>query len=140
RGHSQVGAWLRREKSFEDGMFQHKNAVSTIQAESVLIDPSAVRILDRRVFPFSKEFVVCENYEQVARAIEQMVTQSNGPFYAAGAGMVLVAREAQKESDPIRRREMMKIAGARLIRTRPTNNNIATAIGSILSFMEAHGD
>ncbi|WP_274631253.1 s-methyl-5-thioribose-1-phosphate isomerase [Arvimicrobium flavum] len=119
-------------------MLQRKTTLPTLYVESVLLDSGAVRILDRRVFPFSKEFVVCANHEEVAIAIEQMVTQSNGPFYAAGGGMVLEARAAERERDPVRRLHMMKAAGARLVRTRPTNNNISTAIRSILVFAEEH--
>lgn len=119
-------------------MSQQKPALPTLYAENVLLEEDRVRILDRRVFPFSKEFVVCSDCEQVALAIEQMVTQSNGPFYAAGAGMVLAAREAEKATDPVCRQALMRAAGARLVRTRPTNNNIATAVRPILAFAEEH--
>lgn len=110
--------------------------LATLYAENVLIDDDQVRILDRRVFPFSKEFVICTDCEQVAIAIEQMVTQSNGPFYAAGAGMVLTARQAGGQGDPAARLASMNAAAARLIRTRPTNNNIATAVRPIVAFAE----
>ena len=61
----------------------------TLLRDSVILEPDRVRILDRRVFPFQKSFVECRNYEEVARAIEDMVTQSNGPFFASSAGLVL---------------------------------------------------
>jgi methylthioribose-1-phosphate isomerase len=121
-------------------MLQTRLEIPTIYAESVLIERDAVRILDRRVFPFSKEFVVCSTYTEVAVAIEQMVTQSNGPFHASGAGMVLAAREAERERDTEKRLAIMQTAAARLIRTRPTNNNIATAVGSILEFVRDFDD
>ena len=50
--------------------------VPTIIAQNVLIEPDAVRILDRRVFPFEKSWVTCRDHEDVAKAIEDMVTQS----------------------------------------------------------------
>ena len=53
--------------------------VPTIIRQNVLIEPDAVRILDRRVFPFEKTWVTCRNHEDVAKAIEDMVTQSSGP-------------------------------------------------------------
>ena len=104
----------------------------TLLTESVLLEPDRVRILDRRVFPFQKSFVDCRSYEDVARAIEDMVTQSNGPFFASSAGLVLAARALNSGADAEERRRQMAMAGARLIATRATNNNIATAVGRIL--------
>ncbi|HBQ43522.1 MAG TPA: S-methyl-5-thioribose-1-phosphate isomerase, partial [Lactobacillus acetotolerans] len=46
-----------------------------------------VRILDRRVFPMQKKFVYCKDYHQIIKAIQDMVTQSAGPFTAVGMGM-----------------------------------------------------
>jgi methylthioribose-1-phosphate isomerase len=53
-----------------------------------------VRILDRRVYP-RIEYVVCKSYVEVAKAITDMVTQSGGPYTAAGMGMVLAAYESR---------------------------------------------
>lgn len=60
-----------------------------------------VRILDRRIYPVRTEFVICKHYEEVAKAIADMVTQSEGPYTAAAMGMALAAYEAknQKVSD-----------------------------------------
>ncbi|MDX9917068.1 MAG: S-methyl-5-thioribose-1-phosphate isomerase [Gudongella sp.] len=58
-----------------------------------------VRILDRRIYPSEKKFVVCNSYTEVAKAITDMVTQSGGPFMAAGMGMALAAYEAKNLSD-----------------------------------------
>ncbi len=46
-------------------------------------EDGAVYIGDRRKYPFSKEFVRCDDVEEVARAIENMVTQGGGPYVAA---------------------------------------------------------
>jgi methylthioribose-1-phosphate isomerase len=54
-----------------------------------------VRILDRRVYPSKKSFVVCSNHKEVAKAVTDMVTQSAGPFLTAGMGMALAAYEAR---------------------------------------------
>lgn len=54
-----------------------------------------VRILDRRVYPAKVSFVTCTHYEEVAQAITDMVTQSAGPYLAAGMGMALAAYEAR---------------------------------------------
>lgn len=54
-----------------------------------------VNILDRRIYPTKVEFVKCESHLQVAQAIRDMVTQSAGPFTAAGMGMALAAYESR---------------------------------------------
>lgn len=104
----------------------------TLSRESVVLEPDHVRILDRRVFPFETRFVTCRTVEDVARAIEDMVTQSGGPFYAASAGMVLAAREANAKP-AAERIEILRKAGARLIATRATNDHIAHVVHQLLA-------
>lgn len=108
----------------------------TLTHQSVILEADRVRILDRRVFPFETRFVDCRTVEEVALAIEAMVTQSGGPFYASSAGMVLAARMAQGQP-PKARREIMQAAASRLIATRHTNNLIANAVGAMLVEAEA---
>lgn len=55
----------------------------------------SVRILDRRVYPSRVEYVTCESPADVAQAIQDMVTQSGGPYTAAAMGMTLAAWEAR---------------------------------------------
>ena len=54
-----------------------------------------VKILDRRIYPTSIEFVTCSSHQEVAKAIADMVTQSAGPYTAAGMGMALAAYECR---------------------------------------------
>lgn len=54
-----------------------------------------VRILDRRVYPKETRFEICRTHKEVAKAIKDMVTQSAGPYTAAGMGMALAAYEAR---------------------------------------------
>ncbi len=54
-----------------------------------------VRILDRRVYPTEINFVSCDSHQEVAQAIADMVTQSAGPYTAAGMGMALAAYECR---------------------------------------------
>lgn len=109
----------------------------TVVSKGVLLEQDAVRILDRRTFPLKTEFVECRNVEEVAQAIEQMVTQSSGPYFAASAGFVLAAREAEKLRDTNDRRSILSDAGARLIKTRPTNNNIRDVTTRLMFEAEA---
>ncbi len=93
-----------------------------------------VSILDRRVYPFEVEFVVCKTYEEVAVAIEDMVTQSLGPAYAAGYGMALAGRDC-KDRDKAEILDYMNTAAARIINTRPTNHEIRDTVNSMMSFL-----
>ncbi|WP_051297626.1 s-methyl-5-thioribose-1-phosphate isomerase [Brevibacterium album] len=105
--------------------------------DSVLVEPDSVRILDRRSFPFTRAWVTCRTVEDVAVAIEQMVTQSSGPLFAAAGGMVLAARAADSSGPSADRREALAAAAARLRATRPTNNGIREAVTAVLQAAEA---
>src|SRR3954468_6218187 len=105
------------------------DTVPTLVGESVLVEPDAVRILDRRVFPFERSWVTCRGVEDVAKAIEDMVTQSLGPPFAAAGGMVLAARSA-------RDLESVTDAARRLVATRPTNNLLRDVVAELLTVAE----
>src|SRR5688572_15522768 len=110
--------------------------VPTLVGQSVVVERDAVRILDRRVFPFERSWVTCHSYEDVAKAIEDMVTQSLGPLFAAMGGMTLAGRAA----DPLPPEEagrLMTEAGRRLVATRPTNNGIRDAVTDLLAAASA---
>ena len=115
------------------------NAITmpTIIAKGVLLEDEAVRILDRRTFPLKTEYVVCRTYEDVAVAIEQMVTQSSGPFFAASAGLVLAAKQADRMRSNEDRRALLSKAAVRLIQTRPTNNNIRDVVTHLVKEADA---
>ncbi|MBB4918461.1 s-methyl-5-thioribose-1-phosphate isomerase [Streptosporangium saharense] len=102
-----------------------------VLADSVRITADAVEILDRRVYPFEVRWVRCATSEEVAQAIERMVTQSSGPLFAATAGLVLAAREARRDPPRVAFARLRK-AGDRLIATRPTNNHIRDAVQGVL--------
>ncbi|MEU8271799.1 hypothetical protein AB0B89_32165 [Sphaerisporangium sp. NPDC049002] len=101
-------------------------------ADSVRTTPDGVDILDRRVYPFERRWVHCATMEDVAVAIERMVTQSTGPHFATTAGMILAAREA-RDAAPGAAADRLRAAGRRLIATRPTNNHIRDAVLAILA-------
>lgn len=58
-----------------------------------------VRILDRRIYPIRIEHVCCYTYQEVAKAIQDMVTQSEGPYTAAAMGMALAAYQAKGKQE-----------------------------------------
>lgn len=78
-----------------------------------------VKILDRRIYPTKIEFVNCNTHEEVARAIADMVTQSAGPYTAAGMGMALAAYESRNMSRE-KAWEHLKEASYTLSNARPT--------------------
>lgn len=86
-----------------------------------------VRILDRRVFPRKKEYVICHSYQEIIKAIQEMVTQSAGPFTAVGMGMALAAYQCRNLSEE-KQIEFLTKASDELGNARPTTANRYSAI------------
>ena len=77
-----------------------KGLAFMLQYENVAwYDAGAVKILDRRVYPRKTEFVTCRTHVEVMQAIRDMVTQSAGPYTAAGMGMALAAWECREKPE-----------------------------------------
>jgi len=97
------------------------------------LDDEGVHILDRRNYPFTKEWVTCPDVPSVARAIIDMVTQSGGTATAAAYGMVLAADTAARHPEPASELDRL----AQLIRdTRPTNDSVKTVVETALQICE----
>ena len=102
---------------------QDKDLAFMLQYENVAwYENGKVRILDRRVYPTEIKFAECSSYREVAQAIADMVTQSAGPYTAAGMGMALAAYEARdkKEAEQI---EYLTQAAFDISHARPTTAN-----------------
>lgn len=84
-------------------------------------EDGAVRILDRRVYPQCIKSVVCNSYREVVQAISDMVTQSGGPYFAAGMGMALAAHECKNRAEA-EQRAFMERASYELSHARPTTS------------------
>ncbi len=82
-------------------------------------EDGVVRILDRRIYPVKTEYVTCKKHEEVAKAIADMVTQSGGPYTAAGMGMALASYEA-RDLDKNAYVSFMEKAAYTLSHARPT--------------------
>ena len=80
-----------------------------------------VRILDRRIYPIETRFEICHSHKEVAQAITDMVTQSWGPYFAAGMGMALAAYEAM-DLDGEAFKTFLHQAGIVLYTARPTTS------------------
>lgn len=81
-----------------------------------------VKILDRRIYPREIKFVECTNYIEVKQAITDMVTQSAGPYTAAGMGMVLAAYQC-KDLSKEKQISFLKEASDAIANARPTTVN-----------------
>ena len=98
-------------------------------------EDGVVYIGDRRKYPFEKTFVRCEDVEDVARAIENMVTQGGGPYVAAACAMVMAAKKVEGKSHE----EIFEYLGKaklRLTNTRPTNTAMARRLDDIMQVAE----
>jgi methylthioribose-1-phosphate isomerase len=97
-----------------------KDLAFMLQYENVAwYDAGEVRILDRRVYPARKEFVVCKHHTEVMQAIRDMVTQSAGPYTAAPMGMALAAWEC-KDLSAEKQLAYLKKAANTIADARPT--------------------
>ena len=82
-------------------------------------EDAQVRILDRRIYPCELSYVMCDTHQEVAQAIADMVTQSAGPYTAAGMGMALAAYECRDMKKADQRAYLIKAADT-LSHARPT--------------------
>ncbi|NLC40745.1 MAG: s-methyl-5-thioribose-1-phosphate isomerase, partial [Clostridiaceae bacterium] len=82
-------------------------------------EDAQVRILDRRIYPGELSYVRCDTHQEVAQAIADMVTQSAGPYTAAGMGMALAAYECRDMKETDKRAYLIKAADT-LSHARPT--------------------
>jgi methylthioribose-1-phosphate isomerase len=110
-----------------------------VLADSVKLTDDGVLILDRRRFPFERDWVLCRTAEDVARAIEDMVTQSSGPYFAVLYGMVLKARTLEGQRFETARAELATTAHM-LENTRRTNNALRKATKIVLEHVDAAQD
>lgn len=110
-----------------------------VLADSVKLTDEGVLILDRRQFPFERDWVLCRTAEDVARAIEDMVTQSSGPYFAVLYGMVLKARTLEGRPFATAREELARTARM-LENTRRTNNALSKATKIVLAAVDAARD
>lgn len=95
------------------------------------IEEDAVLIGDRRTYPFKKEFVKCYSIEDIAVAIETMVTQGGGPTRVAMVAMLFLAGKADRgeiTTDP----DIFIEAKERLQITRPTNTTMARILENLV--------
>lgn len=97
-----------------------KDLAFMLQYENIAwYEDGKVRILDRRIYPAKIEYVSCYTYQEVAKAVTDMVTQSAGPFTAAAMGMALAAYECRDERAEEQRAFLRRAADV-IANARPT--------------------
>jgi len=104
--------------------------------QTVFLRDNNLVIIDRRRFPHEIEEIVCADYEQVARCIEDMAVQGAGDIaLTAGYGLLLAAWqiEARPHSSASKAHEHLERAKQRLIATRPTGFHIAALLKKIMA-------
>lgn len=94
----------------------------TLKRENIATyDGRQVLIGNRKDYPFKKNMIACATVEDVALAIETMVTQGVGPWVAAVHAMAMQADLSKNKSSLV---DDLTIAKERLTITRPTNTLI----------------
>lgn len=100
-----------------------------------------VRILDRRIYPLRTEFVICKTHGEVAKAIADMVTQSEGPYTAAAMGMALAMYEARdlkaEEVYPFMEKAAKTLSTARPTTTKQMRGIVDGALKEVKEGLEA---
>ena len=85
-------------------------------------EQGSVKILDRRIYPEKTVYVTCCSWQEVRQAIADMVTQSAGPYTAAGMGMALAAYQVRGKPQQQQLRFLEEAAHG-LSTARPTTAN-----------------
>lgn len=118
---------------------KHKMPILISDANTLKYQDGQVEVLDRRKFPFEREWLTCTDYEATARAVEDMVIQGAiGVAVAAGLGYVQAAHTARKFSMDKRRQHLQK-AAERLRNTRPTGQRLWVLIHELEQIAEKFG-
>ncbi len=85
-------------------------------------------LLDQTKLPLKESYVACSTYQEVARAIRDMVVRGAPAIGVAAAfGMLLGARQSKSRTPAVLKKHMNHVARA-LISTRPTAVNLVWAV------------
>lgn len=106
----------------------HRNVYFDDEEEEVVI-------LDRRKLPQEITHCRCKDYEEVAEAIEKMVTQSLGVSPAAGYGVAIAAYNVMEKNENGKQECILK-AVERIKNTRPTQTSLHYLMDEMLDLAE----
>ncbi|NSW81975.1 MAG: S-methyl-5-thioribose-1-phosphate isomerase [Syntrophothermus sp.] len=95
---------------------------------NVYLEDDSLVIIDRRKLPTEQVPVVCRNYEEVARAIEDMVVQGAGDIaITAGYGLYLATKALERQGKTVKWEKLEPVIN-RLKSTRPTGFHLAALL------------
>ncbi len=102
---------------------------------------NALLLLDQRKLPLKEEWVECKSYEDVAKAIEDMVVRGAPAIGVVAAyGVVLGAKEVAESSENLMDfKARVELIINRLAATRPTAVNLFWALKRMRRILEAGG-
>ncbi len=114
--------------ALSDPLLMHLN-------NSVFLRDKSLIIVDRRLLPSKIVEVVCNDYEDVARAIEEMVVQGAGDIaITAGYGLYMTALKIEEhltcDTDEVR--QLLLTVRDRLVATRPTGFHLKALLNSMI--------
>ena len=105
----------------------------TLLKKTVWYEDGIVMMLDRRQLPDKIVYLKLKNYEEVAKAIEDMAIQGASAIArAAGYGMVLAVKNSLSEPEDTFKKKI-KIAKERLKQTRPTGAELVPLLEEMYS-------
>lgn len=94
-----------------------------------------VYIANRKKYPFEKSVECYTEVEEIALAIETMVTQGGGQWISAAFAMAIAARNAEdKTNEEIY--TLLDKARIRLSNTRPTNTTLARRLDNVMEIVK----
>ena len=117
--------------SAQGGQFLKEPLLMNLE-NNVYLEGAKLVMIDRRKIPREVVPVIADNYEDVARAIENMVIQGAGDIaITAGFGLYLAALELEK-TEGVLDIDKLAHAAARLRATRPTGYHLAALLDRIM--------
>ncbi|MGQ4833385.1 MAG: s-methyl-5-thioribose-1-phosphate isomerase [Candidatus Asgardarchaeia archaeon] len=112
---------------------RYKIEMPTLLKKTVWYENGIVKMLDRRLLPDKIVYLELKNYEDVAKAIEEMAIQGASAIArAAGYGMVLATKANISESKHTFEKNL-KVAMERLKKTRPTGAELIPLVEKMYS-------
>ncbi|MEI7590243.1 MAG: s-methyl-5-thioribose-1-phosphate isomerase [Deltaproteobacteria bacterium] len=107
---------------------------------SVYLQDNKLVIVDRRVLPTTITKIVCNDSDEVAQAIKDMVVQGSGDIaITAGFGLYLSAC-ACKDKPRWQQMAEMEFATKKLISTRPTGYHLTALLNKIITLLKKQDD
>ena len=112
--------------------------MSGIQFETIDWKGTELILLDQRRLPTEETYVTCRTYDDVAKAIEDMVVRGAPAIGITAAYGVVLGLLSLKSDDRITPRTAFETMVERLANTRPTAVNLFWALDRMRCVVEAH--